>query len=67
MEFFKELESHETTKVTQLRKGKPAEQEEFDRLLREVEVELDSASSRAPRPAAPEASEPSAAADAASE
>ena len=49
MEFFKDLESVNSAKITGLRAGKAAEQAEFDSLLREVEKELDQASSQAPR------------------
>ena len=49
MEFFKDLDTINTTKMTGLRAGKAAEQAEFDNLLREVEKELDQASSQAPR------------------
>ena len=49
MEFFKELESVDSAKISGLRAGKIAEQAEFDSLLREVEKELDQASSQAPR------------------
>ena len=49
MEFFKELETIDTAKISGLRAGKIAEQAEFDSLLREVEKELDQASAQAPR------------------
>lgn len=49
MEFFKELEGINTSKMSGLRAGKAAEQAEFDSLLREVEKELDQAASQAPR------------------
>ena len=49
MEFFKELEGINTSKMSGLRAGKAAEQAEFDNLLREVEKELDQAASQAPR------------------
>ena len=49
MEFFKDLESVNTAKISGLRAGKAAEQAEFDSLLREVEKELDQASAQAPR------------------
>ena len=50
MEFFKDLESVNTNKLTGLRAGKAAEQSEFESLLKEVELELDQASARsAPR------------------
>lgn len=49
MEFFKDLESVNSVKMTGLRAGKKAEQSEFDNLLRDVEKELDLAASQAPR------------------
>ena len=49
MEFFKDLESINTSKMSGLRAGKQAEQAEFETLLREVEKELDQAASQAPR------------------
>lgn len=49
MEFFKDLESVDGTKMSGLKAGKVAEQAEFDNLLREVEKELDQAASQAPR------------------
>jgi predicted RNA-binding protein with RPS1 domain len=60
MDFYKELDSFETTKLSSLKRGKVAEAEEFDKLLREVEVELENAATRAPKreaPPAPEAAE----------
>ena len=49
MEFFKELESVNTIKLTGLRAGKASEQAEFESLLKEVEIELEQAAVRAPR------------------
>ena len=49
MEFFKDLETTDVTKMSGLKAGKAAEQAEFDNLLREVEKELDQAASQAPR------------------
>ena len=49
MEFFKELEAHESAKSAYLKRGKAAEQEELDKLLREVEIELESAAAKAPK------------------
>lgn len=49
LSFFSDLETHETTKLASLRRGKVAEQEDFDSLLREVESELDS-QNRSPAP-----------------
>lgn len=49
MEFFKDLETTDGSKMSGLRAGKAAEQAEFDNLLREVEKELDQAASQAPR------------------
>ena len=46
MDFFKDLESVNTNKLTGLRAGKAAEQSEFESLLKEVELELDQASAR---------------------
>lgn len=49
MDFFKDLESVNTNKLTGLRAGKAAEQSEFETLLKEVEMELEQASARAPK------------------
>eukprot|EP00596_Hydrurales_sp_CCMP1899_P000474 CAMPEP_0119039820 /NCGR_PEP_ID=MMETSP1177-20130426/9488_1 /TAXON_ID=2985 /ORGANISM="Ochromonas sp, Strain CCMP1899" /LENGTH=553 /DNA_ID=CAMNT_0007004159 /DNA_START=179 /DNA_END=1840 /DNA_ORIENTATION=- len=50
MDFFKELETTDTSKMSGLRAGKAAEQAEFETLLRAVELELDQAATRgAPR------------------
>jgi hypothetical protein len=49
MEFFKDLEAIDGSKISGLKAGKVAEQAEFDNLLREVEKELDQAASQAPR------------------
>ena len=49
MDFFKDLESVNTNKLTGLRAGKAAEQSEFESLLKEVEAELEQASARAPK------------------
>ena len=49
MDFFKDLESVNTNKLTGLRAGKAAEQSEFESLLKEVEMELEQASARAPK------------------
>jgi hypothetical protein len=50
MDFFKELETQDTTKMSGLRAGKAAEQAEFETLLKAVELELDQAATRgAPR------------------
>lgn len=46
MSFFKESESDDTNILSRLKGGKKAEQEEFEKLLREVEVELEAASAR---------------------
>lgn len=40
LEFFKDLENGESTNMSGLKAGKKGEQEEFERLLREVEAEL---------------------------
>ena len=53
IEFFKDVSSAETTKVSALRKGKTSEQSEFEALLREVEAELDAQAARQPRAQAP--------------
>ena len=45
MEFFKDLASSENTRVGGLKQGKSSEQDAFEKLLREVESELDKASS----------------------
>ena len=55
IDFFKDVFSAESTKVTALKKGKSAEQSEFEALLREVEVELEAMSARQPRKPASEA------------
>lgn len=49
MEFFKDLESVNSVKMSGLKAGKAAEQAEFDNLLREVEKDLDQAAAQAPR------------------
>lgn len=49
MEFFKDLETVNSVKITGLKAGKAAEQAEFDNLLREVEKDLDQAAAQAPR------------------
>jgi hypothetical protein len=49
MEFFKELESINSVKMSGLKAGKAAEQAEFDNLLRDVEKDLDQAAAQAPR------------------
>ena len=49
MEFFKDLETVNSAKITGLKAGKAAEQAEFDNLLREVEKDLDQAAAQAPR------------------
>ena len=49
MEFFKDLETTDNTKIAGLKAGKQAEQAEFDSLLREVEKELEQVASQAPR------------------
>jgi len=46
MSFFKETENDESNILSRLKGGKKAEQEEFEKLLREVEVELEAASAR---------------------
>jgi hypothetical protein len=48
MDFFKELDSYDSLKTTSLRKGKTLEKEQFDSLIREVELDQESAS-RSPR------------------
>lgn len=40
LEFFKDLENGESTNMSGLKAGKKGEQEEFERLLREVEAEI---------------------------
>jgi hypothetical protein len=49
MDFFKQLDSAEGDITSKLRGGKAAEQAEFESLLKEVEAELEQASSRGPR------------------
>ena len=49
IEFFKELDSHENAKKAYMKRGKVAEQEELDKLLREVEIELENAAAKAPK------------------
>ena len=49
MEFFKDLETVNSAKISGLKAGKAAEQAEFDNLLREVEKDLDQAAAQAPR------------------
>eukprot|EP01038_Epipyxis_sp_PR26KG_P012900 gene12900-17284_t len=46
LDFFKELESTESTITAKLRGGKVVEQSEFESLLKEVELELEQASAR---------------------
>jgi len=63
IEFFKDVLTAESTKVSALRKGKTAEQSEFEALLRDVEAELEAAAARQPRrPVESEAAAPEAAA-----
>lgn len=49
MDFFKELDNYETTKTSGLKGGKGSEQQEFEKLIREVEMELEQASARVSR------------------
>ena len=51
LEFFKELETLETSITSGLRAGKEKEKSEFESLIREVEQELEKVTPRKPEPA----------------
>jgi len=51
--FFKEVEANESERQTRLRAGKKSEQDEFEKLLREVELELEQAAAKRGGPRQP--------------